>query len=117
VPIADPEAVTTIEAPFGTEVAKGPFYIVASKSGSYAIARTEFEADHEQVSPSEWRKRAAVSAYRSDEPCRVETRLADGTHETTVDAQAGDWIVRHDGGEVTVVAPEAFDERYEPADS
>ena len=114
-PIADSEALTTIEAPFGTEVAKGPFYIVASKSGSYAIARTEFEADHVQVGPSEWRKRAAVRAYRADESCRVETRLTDGTLETTVDAAPGDWLVRHAGGEVTVASPETFDERYEPA--
>ena len=117
VPIGDPEALTTIDAPFGTEVMKGPFYIVASTSGPYAAARAEFEADHVQVGPTTWRKHAGVMAYRADKSCRVETRLADGTLETTVDAEKDDWIVRHAGGEVTVVSPETFEERYERADS
>lgn len=58
-------------------------------------------------------KHAAVSAYQVDERCLVETHLADGTHEASVIAEPGDWIVRHLNGEVTVAKPHTFEQRYE----
>ena len=111
--LADPDAVVTIRAPFGPEVMRGEFYAVASEDGSYGAARTEFEGSHIEVEPHRWVKRSTMLAYRTAESCRVETWLSDGTHEATVDAKPGDWIVRHPGGEVTVVKPHTFAARYE----
>jgi hypothetical protein len=111
--LADPEALVTIQAPFGPEVMKGEFYVVASPDGSYGAARSEFEAYHEEVEPWRWMKTASVEAYPVGERCRIETVLADGTHETSVVAEPGQWIVRHRGGEVTVVKADTFAERYE----
>lgn len=116
VPVADPETMLTIRAPFGTEIMKGEFYIVASPSGSYGAAKKEFEADHIEVAPSQWQKQVSVMAYQATERCRVETRLADGTEEASVIADPGDWIVRHPAGEVTVALPDDFAERYEPSE-
>ncbi len=116
VPVADPEAKVTIDAPFGLEVMKGEFYVVASPEGPYGAAKVEFEAAHVEVEPNRWQKRGTVLAYKTTARCRVETWLADGTHETTVDAEPGDWIVRQPAGEVIVVEPKSFATRYEPVD-
>lgn len=114
--LADPDAVVEVKAPFGREVMKGDFYLVSSAEGSYGAAKKEFEAGHVEVAPDRWVKRSLVMAYRATEICRVDTILADGTHEVTVEAQTGDWIVRQALGEVMVVKPNAFADRYEPAD-
>jgi hypothetical protein len=114
VELANPDATVTIRAPFGAEVMKGAFYIVASPQGSYGAARAEFEDTHVEVEPCRWVKRARVQAYQTAKPCRVETWLADGTHEGTVDAKPGDWIVKQDGGEVMVLTDNDFAARYRP---
>lgn len=116
VPVADTDAVVTIQAPFGLQMMRGPFYVVGSSDGSYGAAKTEFEDNHVEVAPSQWQKRATVMAYEASERCRVETWLSDGLHETTVEAQPGDWIVQQPAGEVMVIKPEAFAKRYELAD-
>ena len=109
----DDEAETCIRAPFGEQNLKGAFYLVAEGGGSYGASREEFERSHERLGPATWRKRESVMAYRTEEPCRVETRV--GNHrEATVTARPGDWIVRQQTGEVMAITPEAFAERYEP---
>lgn len=110
----DDEAETCIRTPFGEQSLKGPFYLVAEEHGSYGASRKEFEANNERLGPTTWHKRESVQAYRADRDYRVETRV-DGHHESTVDARPGDWIVRQHTGEVMVITPEAFEERYEPA--
>lgn len=110
---ADPDALVTIQAPFGPEVMKGDFYVVASPDGAYGAARAEFEASHIEIAPQRWIKQARVLAYQATEACLVETLLADGTLEGTVAARSGDWIVRQATGEVMVIEPERFAERYE----
>jgi hypothetical protein len=113
--LADDEAEVTVQTPFGLQTAKGAFYVVAEEGSSYCAARAEFEATHDELSPNQWVKRAVVRAYVADEHCRIETWLADGTHEASVDAGPGDWIVRQLTGEVMVVGDDEFIERYEPA--
>lgn len=113
VPVADPGATVTIRAPFGEEVMQGAFYIVASSDGPYGAARAEFEAMHEEVAPQRWVKRSSVLAYRAEERCLIETHLADGTHEASVLAEDGDWIVRQSTGEVMAIKPHTFELRYE----
>ena len=115
VPVADPAARTTLAAPFGEEVMEGDFYIVASENGPYGAARAEFEAAHTEVEPNRWVKSTPVLAYRANERCVIETHLADGIHETTVIADAGDWIFRQATGEVMTTPPATFAERYELA--
>lgn len=111
--LANPDDTVTLKAPFGDEVMKGEFYVVASEEGSYGAARAEFEAAHTEVAPNRWVKRSSVHAYQAEEQCLIETRLDDGTHETSVVAEPGDWIVRQATGEVMAVKPKAFEERYE----
>ncbi len=110
---ADPDALVTIQAPFGPEVMKGDFYVVASPDGAYGAARVEFEASHIEIGPQRWIKQSRVLAYQTTEACLVETLLADGTLEGTVEAHPRDWIVRQAAGEVMVIEPERFAERYE----
>jgi len=117
VQLADPTATTVIEAPFGTEVMRGSFYVVADEGGSYGAAKAEFEQNHVEIASNRWEKRSNVLAYQADACWRVETHLADGTHESTVDARPGDWIIRQATGEVMVVTADAFAKRYEPIES
>ena len=116
VPVADRKNRTTLAAPFGEEVMEGAFYIVASDSGPYGAARAEFEAAHTEIEPSRWVKSTPVLAYRAAERCVIETHLADGTHETTVIANEGDWILQQATGEVMTTPHATFAERYEPAE-
>jgi hypothetical protein len=116
VPLADSGAEVTLRAPFGREVMCGDFYIVASPDGAYGAAQAEFEAAHVEVAPNRWVKRTSVDAYRTEERCLIETHLADGTHEASVVADEGDWIVRQSSGEVMAVKHHAFRERYEASD-
>jgi hypothetical protein len=105
-----------ITARFGTQVMHGPFYVVADDDSSYGAAQREFEATHEQLAPTTWVKSEPVLAYRLDRAASVGT-LIDGRRESTVDAQPGQWLVRQATGEVMVVDPDAFDQRYELADA
>jgi hypothetical protein len=114
VDIADDDALTVIRAPFGEQTMRGPFYAVADGEGSYGASRKEFERNHERTSSTTWRKSTPVLAYRAEEACCVHTHVGD-VHETTVIARPGDWIVRQDSGEVMVVTPDAFEDRYRPA--
>jgi hypothetical protein len=104
-----------IETSFGTQVLRGPFYVVADGDSSYGAAKREFEATHEKLGPTSWAKSAPVRAYQVAEPCTVTTRL-DDHDEGTVDAAPGDWVVRQATGEVMVLHPTAFAQRYAPAD-
>jgi len=113
--LADGSDVVRVSATFGVQHMRGDFYVVASESGSYAVARKEFEKSHEQLGPHQWAKRSHVDAYRTEVDCEVETILSDGTPEVVVPALPGDWIVRQATGEIIVVAPAAFERRYEPA--
>jgi hypothetical protein len=114
--LVDPSDTVTIRAPFGPEGMRGEFYIVASEEGSYGASRTEFEDSHIEVEPNRWVKHATVDAYEATEACRVDTHLADGTHEASVEVRPGDWIVRQPAGEVMALDPAAFALRYEAAD-
>ena len=89
----DSDAVTVIRAPFGEQALQGSFYIVAEGAGSYGVSRQEFETTHEKVGTNRWIKREGVLAYRSQKECLVETHVGE-THEATVRARPGDWIVR-----------------------
>lgn len=114
--LAEADVEVRIAASFGGQRMRGDFYVVANGDGSYGASRAEFEQTHEQVGPNQWVKLGGVQAYRVAEPCDVETRLADGTPETIVSAEPGDWIVRQASGEVMVLEPSAFAERYAPAE-
>lgn len=105
-----------LEAPFGTQVLRGPFYAVAEGAGSYGASKDAFESTHRRVGPARWVRSASVSAYQVDENCTVET-FVDDLHESSVEARPGDWIVRQPTGEVMVITPTAFAERYRPADA
>jgi hypothetical protein len=111
----DEHAITSIRSPFGEQTMRGPFYAVAEGDASYGAARTEFEATHERVGPSTWRKSAAVLAYQVDEPSLVHTDIGE-TRETSNTAMPGDWIVRQHTGEVMVITPASFAQRYRAAD-
>ena len=110
----DPDATTTIQATFGQQTLRGSFYVVAEGDDSYGASRQEFERTHEQVGPNQWTKRESVLAYRATEPCQVETYVSD-THEATVLAKPGDWIVQQTTGEVMIIEAGAFAERYRQA--
>ncbi len=113
--IAEADSITVIEAPFGRQELRGPFYVVAEGDRSYGAARQEFEQTHRPVGRNRWLKIAPVLAYRAAGTWRVETHIA-ATHETTVVARPGDWIVKQATGEVMVLEPEGFSERYQPAE-
>jgi len=109
-PVA-PDARTVIDTSFGDQSFIGAFYIVADGAGSYGAVRSEFEASHRQLEPGRWAKDAPVLAYQVDEECVVDTVV--GSHlESTVTARSGDWIVRQRTGELMVIGPEEFAERY-----
>lgn len=109
------EGTVALRTSFGTQVMRGPFYIVADGDQSYGAAQREFEATHERRGATTWVKVAPVAAYQTDTPVQITSLLGDH-RETTVRAVAGDWIVRQSTGEVMVISPEAFEERYRPSD-
>ncbi len=111
-PVAE---ITVLRTSFGKQSFSGPFYVVADGEGSYGAAQDEFEAGHELIEPFRWVKRSPIRAYRADTPTIVATRIAD-SEESSVVAAPGDWIVQQSTGEVMVVKPAEFDERYEPFD-
>jgi hypothetical protein len=93
----------------------GPFYIIqdyASGAVRYCSARAEWEAMHEELAPGVWLKTATVDAYQLDGPAVVSTVLASGHLEVYSTAghpaEAGDWIVRQQGGEIQVISQETF---------
>jgi len=107
----DPHAQIVIDTPFGEQRFAGAFYVIAEGDASYGAARRQFEESHTAVGQNRWVKSAPVLAYRTDEPCLVETVI--GEHvETSVNARPGDWIVRQRTGEVMVMDADAFVERY-----
>lgn len=112
--VADPDAVTVIRTSFGEQTMRGAFYAVSEGNGSYGATQEQFERTHERLSATTWRKSAPVLAYPADGACRVDTYVAD-TREASIVARPGDWIVRQAGGEVMVLSPEAFEERYQSA--
>ncbi|HYN35025.1 MAG TPA: hypothetical protein VES40_20535 [Ilumatobacteraceae bacterium] len=107
----DPLATIVIDTPFGEQRLTGAFYVVAEGDASYGATRHEFEQTHTAVSANRWVKNAPVTAYRTDVVRTVET-LISGSLETTVTAQPGDWIVRQHTGEMMVLGPDEFAERY-----
>lgn len=108
---ADGDSLTVLATPFGEQKLKGSFYAVAEGSESYGASQTEFEQNNEQVAPNQWVKRGEVRAYRTNQKCEITTEI-DGEQETTVVANPGDWIVRQATGEVMVIKPAQFAERY-----
>lgn len=60
-----------------------------------------------------YEKQALVRARRVKDDERVETTLADGTHETSNIAHEGDWVVTNPAGEEYVVPAGEFDARYD----
>jgi hypothetical protein len=111
VDLADPQATTVLTTPFGEQRMTGAFYVVAEGDASYGAARQEFEESHSAVGANRWVKSSVVTAYRSDVACAVDTVVGDRL-ETTVHARPGDWIVRQDTGELMVLGPSEFAERY-----
>lgn len=112
VDIADPEAVTVITTPFGEQRLKGPFYIVEEGDRSYGAGAAEFTGTHRPLGRNQWLKFETVLGYRIDEQAAVETIVGDNHHETTVVAEPGDWIIQQMTGELMVLKPSAFEERY-----
>ncbi|MCB0973105.1 MAG: hypothetical protein KDB86_00945 [Actinobacteria bacterium] len=110
----DSEAVTSLRTSFGRQDMTGDFYVVADADSCYGVDKVEFERSHRQVAPDIWTKTVNVAAYQLSENARVATVLQSGARESVVDAEPGDWVVKHIGGEITVVKPEHFRERYEP---
>lgn len=108
---ADADAVTVIATSFGEQRLTGAFYIVAEGDGSYGSARHEFESSHTRVGTNRWVKDARVDAYQTDDECVVDT-VVDDRRESSVTAQPGDWIMRQQTGEVMVLRPTEFAERY-----
>jgi hypothetical protein len=111
VDLADESAITTINTRFGIQRMRGPFYVVAENTHSYGASRAEFEQSHIAVAPNRWMRSEPVLAYPADRRCTVET-FVDGGREASTVAEPGDWIVRQPSGEVMVVAPTSFAERY-----
>lgn len=111
---ADDDALT-LRTPFGDETVRGAFYAVAEGDGSYAATRERFEQTHRRVGPNQWVKDSEILAYQADGRCRVVTEI-DGEIEAEVVANAGDWIVRQEAGEMMVVTPADFQTRYRPID-
>lgn len=108
---ADADARTVITTRFGEQSFTGAFYIVAEGDGSYGSARCEFEASHTRVDTNRWVKEAPVHAYQTDDECVVDT-VVDDQRESSVTARPGDWLVRQQTGEVMVLRPAEFTERY-----
>lgn len=117
VEVVDDDAVTVLRTSFGEQRMRGPFYAVGDSDGggSYGAARAQFESTHRNVGEHRWVKQGAVLAYRAEHRCTVETHL-DDHHETSVVADRGDWVVMQSGGEVMVVEPDEFTQRYVPDD-
>lgn len=115
VDVADADAVTVIRATFGEQRMRGPFYAVADGDGSYGAAREQFERTHRSTGPSCWVKTEPVLAYQAQQRATVETHIGDH-REASVVADSGDWVVMQHGGELMVIEPDAFAERYVPAD-
>jgi len=113
VDVADPEAATVINASFGEQTMRGPFYAVSDGDGSYGASRDEFERAHDRLSATSWRKSAHVLAYRAEAASCVHTEVG-GNRESTIIARPGDWIVRQTSGEVMVITDAAFEARYRP---
>lgn len=113
VDVIDPTATTVINAPFGVQRLKGPFYAVVEDDQTYGAAQHEFEAVHASVGPNRWIKTESVQAYRAEAACTIRTLI--GEHEESrVDAAPGDWIVRQPTGEVNVLTAAAFTKRFDP---
>lgn len=108
---ADADARIVIATRFGEQSFTGAFYIVAEGDGSYGSARREFETSHTRVGTNRWVKDAPVDAYQTDDECVVDT-FVDDRRESSVTAQPGDWLVRQGTGEVMVLGPAEFTERY-----
>ncbi|NND76091.1 MAG: hypothetical protein HKN44_13895 [Ilumatobacter sp.] len=115
VDVAEPGAVTVLRTSFGEQRMRGPFYAVADGAGSYGAAQENFEGTHRRDGPNTWVKQDPVLAYRSAKRCMVETHIGDH-RESCVVAEPGDWVVKQRDGELMVVGPDAFAERYVPAD-
>lgn len=108
---ATDDAITELAATFGPQAMRGPFYLVANGDTSYGAAKAEFEAANTHIGEQRFVKTAPVDAYRTTSPTTVVTVIGDNV-ESTVDANAGDWIVRQTTGEIMCLTPESFDERY-----
>ena len=111
VDVTDESATTTLNTRFGVQRMRGPFYVVAEDAHSYGASRAEFEQSHVAVAPNRWMRSEPVLAYPADRRCTVETLVGAGQEASTV-AEPGDWIVRQPSGEVMVVVPASFAERY-----
>lgn len=111
VDIADASVTTSINAPFGVQRFRGPFYIVAEGAQSYGVAKREFDNSHIEVGQHRWTKSKSVLAYQAEDRSVVETYI-DDHRETSVVAEPGAWIVRQSSGEVMVLTPKEFVERY-----
>lgn len=109
--VADPSATTEINAPFGVQQLRGPFYVVGQGAESYGVAKKEFDTSHVAAGQHRWTKSEPVLAYQADERCVVETYI-DGNRESSVVAEPGAWIVRQSSGEIMVITPEEFADRY-----
>lgn len=113
VDVADPTTTTVINAPFGTQRLRGPFYAVVEGDETYGAAKREFEAAHELVGANRWVKVEPVEAYQTSTAETVRTKI--GEHEESrVEAQPGDWIVRQASGEIQVLTEQSFALRFEP---
>lgn len=111
VDVADALSTTVINASFGVQRFRGPFYIVAEGAQSYGVAKREFDNSHVLAGRNRWAKSESVLAYQADERSVVETYI-DDHRETSVVAEPGAWIVRQSSGEVMVITPKDFVERY-----
>lgn len=111
VDVADASATTAINAPFGVQRFRGPFYIVAEGAQSYGVAKREFDNSHVATGQNRWTKSESVLAYQAEERSVVETYI-DDHRETSVVSEPGAWIVRQSSGEIMVITPKDFVERY-----
>ena len=111
VDIADASVTTSINAPFGVQRFRGPFYVVAEGAGSYGVAKREFDNSHVEVGQHRWAKSEPVLAYQAEQRSVVETYI-DDHRETSVVAEPGAWIVRQKSGEIMVIEPSEFVARY-----
>lgn len=106
-----------IEATWGPETLTTDFYLVAEGDKSYGAAVEEFERKHEQISPNRWRAKGcdmgSVQARRATAGEVIVTRPTSATaDESTVTAEAGNWIVRQAAGDDHTMVDAAFRERY-----
>lgn len=106
-----PDDITRIATRFGEQSFEGSFFLVAEGDSSYGIAIDEFEATHESIGSSQYKKRGTVRAYSLRESCLVETWI--GSHlEATTNAVPGDWVVQQPSGELVVMPEDEFRQRY-----